>query len=155
MNYKSKNYWLMKSEAEMYSIDDFAKDKKSIWTEVRNYQARNCMRDQMNVGDYFFFYHSSSEPSGIAGIGKVSKTGIGDPTALDKKSEYFDPKATKENNPWTTVEVEFVKKFPKIISLAEIKGNKKLSKMMVVQKGSRLSVQPVKSEEFEEVLKMV
>jgi predicted RNA-binding protein with PUA-like domain len=111
MEYKSKNYWLMKSEAEMYSIDDFKKDKKTIWTEVRNYQARNFMRDNMSVGDYFFFYHSSSEPSGIAGLGKVSKTGIGDPTALDSKGEYYDPKATKENNPWITVEVSFVKKF--------------------------------------------
>ena len=155
MQYKSKNYWLMKSEAEMFSIDDFAKEKKTIWTEVRNYQARNSMRDNMSVGDYFFFYHSSSEPTGIAGIGKISKTGIGDPTALDKKSEYFDPKATVKNNPWTTVEVQFVNKFPKIITLAEVKANRALSKMVLVQRGSRLSVQPVTAKEFEEVLKMV
>ncbi len=138
----------------MYSIDGFAREKKTIWTEVRNYQARNIMRDLMKVGDYFFFYHSSSKPSGIFGIGRISKTGIGDPTALDSNSEYFDPKATKENNPWVTVQVEFVKKFAESITLEKIKANKKLAKMVVVQRGSRLSVQPVTLDEFEEILKM-
>lgn len=154
MKYKSKNYWLMKSEAEMYSIDDFKKDKSTLWTEVRNYQARNIMRDSMSVGDYFLFYHSNSNPSGVYGIGKILEKGLSDPTALDKKSEYYDPKATPKNNPWATVKVGFVYKFPKEISLAQIKANKRLSKMVVVQPGSRLSVQPVKEEEFSEILKM-
>ncbi|MDB4940115.1 MAG: hypothetical protein JWO40_540 [Candidatus Doudnabacteria bacterium] len=138
----------------MYSIDDFKKDQDTVWTEVRNYQARNFLRDSISVGDYFFFYHSSSEPSGIAGVGKILRTKIGDPTALDKKSEYFDPKATKEHNPWSTVEVQFVEKFPAVITLAEVKQNKKLSKMVVAQKGSRLSVQPVKADQFEEIMNM-
>jgi predicted RNA-binding protein with PUA-like domain len=154
MKYKSKNYWLMKSEAEMFSIDDFKKEKTTIWTEVRNYQARNTMRDLMSLGDYFLFYHSSSDPSGVFGVGRIASTGIGDPTALDKKSHYFDPKATKDNNPWVTVEVEFIEKFSRGISLEELKQNEKLSKMLVLQKGSRLSVQPVRPEEFQEILRM-
>jgi predicted RNA-binding protein with PUA-like domain len=144
----------MKSEAEMYSIDDFAKGKKTIWTEVRNYQARNMMRDAMQVGDYFFFYHSNAKPSGIFGIGRIAKTGMQDPTALDAKSEYFDPKASKDNNPWITVEVEFVRTFAVPVTLEAIKSNKKLAKMVVVQRGSRLSVQPVLESEFQEILPM-
>lgn len=146
-------YWLMKSEAEMFSIDDFRKDKKAIWTEVRNYQARNFMRDDMKAGDLFLFYHSSSEPSGVAGVGKILKTGVPDPTAIDPKSEYFDPKALKDNV-WITVEVGFVEKLPKFVSLAEIKSNPGLRGIMVAEKGSRLSVQPVSAEHFKEILKI-
>lgn len=154
MKYHSKRYWLMKSEAEMYSIGDFRRDRRTVWTEVRNYQARNMMRDDMSVGDYFLFYHSSSNPSGVYGFGKISKTGIGDPTALDKSSEYYDPKATAANNPWTTVEVECVASLAHPVSLAELKTNPKLKKMVVLQKGSRLSVMPVTAEEFHTVLEM-
>lgn len=154
MKYKSNRYWLMKSEAEMYSISDLKKDKKVIWTEVRNYQARNMMRDLMHVGDYIFFYHSNSKPSGIYGVGKVSKVGITDPTALDSKSEYFDPKASKEKNPWACVEISFEEEFQNPVSLEAIKSNKNLSMMVVAQRGSRLSVQPVMPVEFLEVLKM-
>ncbi len=145
----------MKSEAEMFSIDDFKNDGDVIWTEVRNYQARNTMRDLMSVGDYFFFYHSSSKPSGIFGLGEIIETGIADPTAVDKKSEYYDSKATTKNNPWTTVKVRFLEKFHNGISLEEIKRNKKLSKMVLLQLGSRLSVQPVRGEEFQELMKML
>jgi predicted RNA-binding protein with PUA-like domain len=155
MKYIGKNYWLMKSEAEMFSINDFKKEKRTIWTEVRNYQARNLMRDGMTVGDYFLFYHSSSEPTGVAGLGIIAKTGIPDPTALDKTSEYFDKKATLANNPWVTVEVKFIEMLPRVITLAEIKLNPILKKMTLVQKGSRLSIQPVKKEEFMEILKML
>lgn len=144
----------MKSEAEMYSIDDFAKDKKTVWTEVRNYQARNFMRDKMQPGDLFLFYHSSSEPSGAAGLGKILKTGVPDPTALDRSSEYFDPKATKTNNPWICVEVGFVRKFKRIVTLAEIKNNQNLKGIMVAQRGSRLSIQPVSKTHFDEIVRM-
>lgn len=144
----------MKSEAAMFSIDDFARDKETIWTEVRNYQARNFMRDKMRAGDLFLFYHSSSEPSGAAGIGKITQTGVADPTALDRGSEYFDPKATKANNPWICVKVGFVKKFKRIIPLAEIKSNPKLKGVMVAARGSRLSVQPLSKVHFEEIVKM-
>ncbi len=146
-------YWLLKSEAEMYSIEHFKKDKKTIWTEDRNYQARNFMRDEMKPQDLFLFYHSSSEPSGVFGFGKISKTGVSDPTALDKKSEYFDPKATKENNPWICVEALFVEKFLRPITLAEIKANKKLKGILVAKRGMRLSVIPISKEHFEEILK--
>jgi len=138
----------------MYSIDDFAKDKKTVWTEVRNYQARNFMRDQMHPGDRFLFYHSSSEPSGAAGVGEILKTGVADPTALDRKSEYYDPKAMAANNPWITVEVGFVRKFSRVIALAEIKTNPKLQGIMVAQKGSRLSIQPVSKAHFDEIRRM-
>jgi predicted RNA-binding protein with PUA-like domain len=154
VRYESQGYWLMKSEAEMYSIGDFRRDRRTIWTEVRNYQARNMMRDQMHVGDHFLFYHSNSNPSGVYGFGKVSKTGIGDPTALDRKSEYYDPKATKANNPWVTVEVECIASLPHPVSLAELKRDRKLAKMPLLQKGSRLSVMPITSEEFHEVLSL-
>jgi predicted RNA-binding protein with PUA-like domain len=148
------NYWLLKSEAEMFSIDDFKKDKSTIWTEVRNYQARNYMRDGMKPGDLFLFHHSSSDPSGVAGTGKILKTGIGDPTALDKKSEYYDAKASRDNNPWITVEVGFGKKFARFVSLDDIRANKKLKDMGVIRRGNRLSVQPVTKAEFEEILRM-
>jgi predicted RNA-binding protein with PUA-like domain len=142
------NYWLMKSEPDMFSIDDLKKKKHSGWDGVRNYQARNYMRDNMLLDDLILFYHSSCDVPGVAGIAKVSKTSHPDPSQFDSKSDYYDPKATKETPRWFMVEVEFVEKFDRVVTLAEIKETKGLEKMPLVQKGSRLSINPVTSSEF-------
>lgn len=151
-NNKSKNYWLLKTEPDVFSIDDLQRVKKEDWTGVRNFQARNFMRDAMNVGDICFFYHSSCEVPGIAGLCKVSKVQVIDKLQFDKKSEYFDPKSKTENPTWVCVEVEFLKKFEKVISLTEIKAlakrEKGLLNMRLLQPGSRLSVQPVSPNEY-------
>ena len=142
------NYWLMKSEPDVFSIDDLAKKNRSGWDGVRNYQARNYMRDNMKIGDIVLFYHSSCEVPGIAGIAKVCKESHPDPSQFDKKSEYYDEKATKENPRWYMVEVEFVKKLSKIITLQDLKNTNGLENMPVVQKGSRLSINPVTANEY-------
>lgn len=145
----SRNYWLMKSEPDVYSVDDLQKDGKTYWDGVRNYQARNFMRDAMKKGDYVLFYHSNAEPSGVAGIGEVVKEGYPDFTSWDKKDIHYDPKSTKEKPLWYMVDLGFVQKFKKFVSLEEIKTNSALKGVMVAQKGSRLSVQPVQREHFE------
>ena len=144
----------MKTEPHVFSIDDLKKDKTSLWDGVRNYQARNFMRDDMNVGDHILIYHSNAKPPGIAGIATVSKANQVDPTALNKKSEYYDPKATPENPRWYCVEVKFKAKFKHFVALNDIREQKALEKMLVVQKGQRLSIQPVKKSEFELLEKM-
>ncbi len=147
-------YWLMKSEPETFPIDQLAKDKTTWWEGVRNYQARNFMMKEMSPGDEVLFYHSNAEPPGIAGLAKVSKKAAPDQTQFDKKSEFFDPKATLENPRWFCVELSFLKKFKNFISLAEIKSNASFSKMVLLQKGSRLSIQPVSAAEFELIKKL-
>lgn len=147
-------YWLMKSEPDVFSIDDLEKQRRSGWDGVRNYQARNYMRDGMKVGDLILFYHSNAEPSGIAGIARVSKEAHPDPTQFQSKSEYFDPKATTEKPIWLQVEVEFVKKFSAVIPLEILKKQKSLEKMPLVQKGTRLSVMPVTEKEWNAILKL-
>jgi predicted RNA-binding protein with PUA-like domain len=142
------NYWLMKSEPETFSIDHLKQKKKSGWDGVRNYQARNFMRDQMKCGDYILFYHSSCDVPGIAGIAKVSKESHPDPTQFDSASDYYDSKATLANPRWFMVEVEYVEKFETIFTLTEIKNTKGLEQMFVSQKGSRLSINPVTEKEF-------
>lgn len=138
----------MKSEPDVFSIDHLKIKNKSGWDGVRNYQARNFMRDEMKKGDMVLFYHSSCEEPGVAGLARISKESHPDPTQFDKKSDYYDPKATLENPRWFMVEVEFVEKFDKLISLATIKSVKELSGMPLVQKGSRLSINPVSEKEF-------
>ncbi|WP_374079065.1 EVE domain-containing protein [Bdellovibrio bacteriovorus] len=147
-------YWLMKSEPDVYSIDKLSKDKTTPWEGVRNYQARNFMMKDMELGDLVLFYHSNAEPPGVAGVAKVSKIAFPDKTQFDKKSEYFDAKATKEKPIWFCVEVEFVSKFKNLVSLSDLRDNEKLSDMVVLQKGSRLSVQPVDKKHFDIVKKM-
>lgn len=149
------NYWLMKSEPEVFSIDDLKKKKKSGWDGVRNYQARNYMRDDMKLGDLVLFYHSSCEIPGVAGLARVSKTSHPDPGQFDAKSEYYDPKATKDVPRWFMVEVEFVEKFDNIVTLATLKSTKGLENMPVVQKGSRLSINPVSEKEFKIITSLV
>lgn len=147
-------YWLMKSEPDVYSIEMLSKDKTTPWEGVRNYQARNFMMKDMAVGDLVLFYHSNAEPSGVAGIAKVSKIAFPDKTQFDKKSEYFDTKATQEKPIWFCVEVAYVEKFKHFVSLADLRENDKLADMLVLQKGSRLSVQPVDKKHFDIVKKM-
>lgn len=141
------NYWLIKSEAAMYSIDDLKRDTRSAWTGVRNYQARNFMRDSMHVGDLCLFYHSNAEP-GIYGIAKVASNPHADETALDKKDEHYDPKSTKENPIWMCVDIQFVKKLKLPVTLLELKADPNLKGMLVREKGSRLSIQPVSEKHF-------
>jgi predicted RNA-binding protein with PUA-like domain len=147
-------YWLMKSEPEVFSIDQLKSKKKSGWDGVRNYQARNYMRDEMKCGDIVLFYHSSCEVPGVAGLAKVSKESHPDPSQFDSKSEYYDSKSTKENPRWFMVEVEFVEKFNEVVTLKMLKDKKELSNMPVVQKGSRLSINPVTEAEFKTILQM-
>ena len=149
-----KHYWLMKSEPDVYSIDRLKQDKKTPWEGVRNYQARNFMTKDMQPGDEVLFYHSSTEPPGIAGMAKVSKKAFPDPTQFDSRSDYYDKKATVENPIWFCVEIEFTKKFAKLISLDQIKKEKSLNEMLVLKKGQRLSVQPVDEKHFKHILKM-
>lgn len=151
-----QKYWLIKSEAEVFSIDDLAKAKNQTthWDGVRNYQARNFIRDDMKLGDKIIFYHSNSEPTGAAGICEVAKEAYPDSSAFDPKDVHYDPKSKKESPAWFMVDVKFVKKFSRVIPLNEIKANKKLQKMRLVQPGNRLSVMPVEKSEFEEIEKM-
>lgn len=141
-------YWLMKSEPEVYSIDNLAKDKTTLWEGVRNYQARNFMINDMQIGDQVLFYHSNATPSGISGIAMVSGLAQPDPSAFDKKSEYYEPKATQEKPIWFCVQIKFVKKFNNFVSLDSLRKEQKLQSMLVLKKGQRLSIQPVTKEEF-------
>lgn len=143
-----RNYWLLKSEPDCYSIDDFARDGVTHWSGVRNYQARNFMRDEMKPGDGVLFYHSSAEPPGVAGIGEIASAGYGDHTALDPKDDHFDPKATVDNPIWTMVDVKFVRKFDRVISTTELKATPGLEDMLVLKRGQRLSVMPVTPQEW-------
>ncbi|MDB5189022.1 MAG: RNA-binding protein [Candidatus Nomurabacteria bacterium] len=142
------HYWLLKSEGDCYSIDDLKRDKQTAWTGIRNYQARNFMRDHMKKGDMALFYHSSSNPTGVYGIAKIIGSPQADTTQFDKKDDHYDGTSPKENPRWVSVDVAFVKKFAEPISLEEIKHNPHLEGMMVRQPGSRLSVQPVSEKHF-------
>ncbi len=142
-------YWLMKSEPDEFSIDDLvrAPRKTTPWFGVRNYQARNYMRDAMRAGDGVLFYHSSCEVPGIAGLAEVSGTPYPDPTQFDPKSPYFDPKATRENPRWMLVDVTLAKK-TRLLSLEELRAHGELSDMVILRRGNRLSVTPVTAAEW-------
>jgi predicted RNA-binding protein with PUA-like domain len=149
-------YWLMKSEPHVFSFDDLKTKpgQREPWTGVRNYQARNFMRDQMRQGDLVLFYHSSCEVPGIAGIAKVAGSSYPDPTQFDKKSEYYDAKSTPDKPRWHLVDVAYHQDLKKYISLEEIRQRKELSNMRLLQKGNRLSILPVTTEEFKLLVKM-
>jgi predicted RNA-binding protein with PUA-like domain len=149
-------YWLMKSEPDEFSIDDLAAAprKTSPWTGIRNYQARNFMRDDMQVGDEAFFYNSSCPEPGIVGIMKVSRRAYPDETQFDAKSEYFDEKSTRDNPRWLHVDVKFVRK-SRLISLAELRGYESLAGMRLLQRGNRLSITPVSPEEWDYILNLM
>ena len=148
------NYWLMKSEPDAFSIDDLkAKpDKTEHWDGVRNYQARNMMRDQMKKGDLVFFYHSNCQVPGIVGIAQVVREGYPDHTALDPESKYYDPKSDPDNPRWYMVDVKFKRKFKHTISLEQLKALPELEGMPLVRKGNRLSVMPVEAAHWETIL---
>ena len=150
---RAMKFWLMKTEPDVYSIDDLERDGIEPWEGVRNYQARNFMRE-MAQGDLVIFYHSNANPPGAAGLCRVSREAYPDDTQFDKKSKYHDPKSKKEDPRWSLVEVAFVEKFAEPISLQALKDDPALEGMLVTQKGSRLSVQPVQKKHFRRVLKM-
>lgn len=149
-------YWLFKSEPTTFSIDDLvnAPRKTTCWEGVRNYQARNFLKS-MNVGDLGFFYHSNTDPPAIVGIVKVVKAAYPDAFAFDLKSRYFDPRSSQDSPRWFLVDVQFVKKFPQALHLDQLRTVKGLEKMELLRKGSRLSIQPVRPEEWQRVLDFV
>jgi len=150
----SQRCWLMKCEPSAYTIDDLARDGTTSWEGVRNFQARNFMRDQMQVGDPVLFYASNAEPSGVTGLAKIAKAGYPDPFALKKGHKYFDESSTKDQPVWYSVDIAFVDRFPAIVPLETLKHTKGLEKMVVTQKGSRLSVQPVTKAEYDIVVRL-
>jgi len=144
----------MKSEPDAYSIDDLERDGREMWDGIRNYQARNTMRDDMKIGDEIFFYHSSCKVPGIVGIAKVASEHYPDPTQFDKKSKYYDSKSDKDNPRWCLVDIEFVRKTRRIITLAEIKTQKTLVDMILTRKGNRLSIMPVSQQHWTKILSL-
>jgi predicted RNA-binding protein with PUA-like domain len=137
------SFWLMKSEPDVYSIDDLKRERVTGWEGVRNYQARNFMRDAMKKGDLVFFYHSNAKPPGLAGLARVDGPAVADPTQFDPKSEYYDATSDRANPRWLMVTVRFVEKFPQLVPLEVLKADPALKGLPLLQKGQRLSVQPV------------
>ncbi|HVJ44773.1 MAG TPA: EVE domain-containing protein [Luteolibacter sp.] len=148
------NHWLIKSEPDVFGIDDLKRVKREPWNGVRNYQARNYMWKEMKPGDLALFYHSNATPPGIAGVAKVASEPYPDNTQFDSKSEYHDPKSTKENPRWWLVDFEFVAKFDELLPLESLKSDPVLAEMVVCQKGTRLSITPVEKLHFTRVLKL-
>lgn len=142
----------MKSEPHVYSYDDLVSDGSTHWDGVRNYQARNFMRDDMKLGDLILYYHSNTKPPHIAGIAKICKEGYPDFTSFDPDSKYFDEKSSPENPRWIMVDIEPVKKLEEPISLQDVKENPSLQGMLLVKKGQRLSIQPVEESDFLTIL---
>lgn len=147
-----KNHWLVKSEPDSYSIDDLARDGSTSWEGVRNYQARNLMKE-MKKGDHVLYYHSNAKPPGVAGIAEVVREAYADEHAWDPKSDYFDAKASPDNPIWVMVDIGYIETLPRLVSLDEIKGDDALADMVLVKR-SRLSVQPVGKAEFERIVKL-
>lgn len=149
-------YWLMKSEPDVFGIDDLARarDKTAPWWGVRNYQARNYMRDQMQLGDQAFFYHSSCPQPGVAGVMRISRLAYPDATQFDTSSQYFDPAATCDKPRWFNVDVTLVRK-TRLLPLQELRRHPQLEHMRVLQRGNRLSITPVESDEWRFVLKLL
>ncbi len=147
----AKRYWLIKSEPITYGIDHLKKDGKTLWEGVRNFQARNFMMKDMQIGDEVLFYHSNAEPPGIAGIATISDSAQPDPTQFNKKSDYYDKRATSEKPMWFCAELKFKNKFKKFIPLDQLKSDPKLKDMLVLKRGQRLSIQPVTPAEFSHI----
>jgi len=150
----SQRCWLMKCEPSAYTIADLERDGTTSWEGVRNFQARNFMRDQMQVDDPVLFYASNADPSGVTGVARIARAGYPDAFAWKKGHKYFDESSSKDNPTWYMVDIAFVEKFPAIVSLDTLKQTKGLEQMMVTQKGSRLSVQPVTRAEFDIVVRL-
>lgn len=149
-------YWLFKSEPDCFSIDDLMHRRKQTehWDGVRNYQVRNMLRDDIKPGDHVFFYHSSCTPPGIVGIAEVVKAGYPDFTAWDINSDHFDPKSTEENPRWYMVDIKFVEKFPRMVTLEEIKQHPALEEMLITRKGNRLSITAISKPEWQTICKL-
>jgi predicted RNA-binding protein with PUA-like domain len=150
------HYWLLKSEPTAFSIDDLSRRPKQIehWDGVRNYQARNMLRDEIKTGDLAFFYHSSCTPPGIVGIVEIVKSGYPDFTAWDPESGHYDPGSTREKPRWYMVDIKLVRKFPHIITLDAMKQHAQLENMVIMRKGNRLSVTPVTAAEWKIIEKL-
>ena len=148
---RARRYWLVKSEPDSFSFDDLLArpNRTTHWDGVRNFQARNTMRDDMKLGDLVFFYHSSTDPAAIVGIAEVARESYPDHTAFDKKDSHYDPKSKPDVPTWMMVDLKAREPLPRPITLTELRGVKGLEKMVLLQKGSRLSVQPVSEKEWE------
>jgi predicted RNA-binding protein with PUA-like domain len=153
---KKRQYWLMKSEPSAFSIDDLRRASRQTtgWDGVRNYQARNFMRS-MAIGDRVLFYHSNAEPPAVVGIAEVVKTAYADPTQFDRKDEHYDPESNPSTPRWDMVDIKYIRKFSQPVSLDQLRKDPKLKDMVLLRKGSRLSVQPVTPAEWEHILTIV
>lgn len=149
-------YWLMKSEPSVFSIDDLQKlpGQREPWDGVRNYQARNMMRDEIKKGDLSFFYHSNCQLPGIVGIMKVVRSGYPDPSAFDPNAKYYDPKSTPENPRWYCVDVQLLRKLRRTIALAELRQHQELADLPLLRRGNRLSVMPIDEAEWKFILRL-
>ena len=149
-----RKFWLFKSEPSNYSFDDLLAEEQQTaeWDGVRNYQARNYMRDDMKVGDGILFYHSSTNPTAVVGTATIAREGYPDNTAWDSKAKYYDPKSNPDNPTWVMVDIKADRRFARPVTLQEIKQNPKLEGMLLVRRGMRLSIQPVAKEEWDEIL---
>ena len=144
MAQQEPSYWLMKSEPDVYGINELKKEVFTLWDGIRNYQARNFMRS-MNIGDKAFFYHSNCKPPCIVGIMEVAKTGLVDPSQFDQNSKYYDKKSSKENPRWDCVQMKYIGKFQNAISLEELRNIYTPEKLQVVRRGNRLSIMPIEA----------
>ena len=153
---RGEKYWLVKCELDECSFDELKQRPQSTgyWRGVRNYQARNLIRDDMGKGDLAFFYHSNCDEPGIAGIATITRAGYPDPSQFDEKHDYYDEKSTEDDPRWFSFDVKWKRKFKRFVHLADLKANDKLADMRVVQRGQRLSIQPVAEQEWKEVCKM-
>ncbi|HUQ48550.1 MAG TPA: EVE domain-containing protein [Gemmatimonadaceae bacterium] len=149
-----RNYWLLKTEPTTFSFADLwnAPKRTTSWDGVRNFQARNMLRDGMKEGDLVFIYHSSTDPTGIVGIAEVARSGYPDPTQFDSKDSHYDPKSKKESPSWYVVDIKAIEKLPEIVTLERMRGMKGLEGMVLLRKGSRLSVQPVSASEWKAIV---
>ncbi len=150
----ARRYWLFKSEPEVYSIDDLKREKRCFWEGVRNYQARNLLRDEIKKGDGVLFYHSNADPLAVAGVAEVVREGYPDHTAFDPKARYHDTNSDPDDPTWYMVDIRFVRKFAQPVTRDAMRAEKALADMMLLRRGSRLSVQPVTAREWRRVLEL-
>lgn len=150
----AKKYWLLKCEPSAYSIEDLERDGRAGWEGVRNYQARNLMRDQMKAGDEAIFYASNADPSGATGVAKIVREGYPDPFQFQQGHEYFDPESGPDAPRWFTVDVAFVERFASAVTLGELRDEPSLAGMVILRKGNRLSVTPLTADEFKTVRRL-
>ena len=150
------NYWLLKSEPDVFSLADLKArpHRREPWSGVRNYQARNYLRDDMHPGDAALFYHSSCAEPGVAGVMTIASAPYADPTQFEKGGEYFDPKATREKPIWQAVDVEWSREFPKFVTLEMLRNDPELAEMITLRRGNRLSITPVTAAEFKRVCRL-